>query len=171
MKNFPFEKDGRTFWYSRSIVCLSAIFCEDSDDIFILANKRGTATPKEVGKWNLPVGFLDFDETCQQCAAREVFEETGLRIKPYELSLYNVNSKPDDGNQDVSFRYHLKLAGQIADFPLSTAHQEKNEVVAARWINIKELNDYEWAWNHLSIIVEIGTHLFGAPIINKSIRR
>ena len=70
MKNFSFEKDGKTYWYSRAIVCVSAVFCKDAEDnVYVLANQRGTATNKEVGKWNMPVGFLDFDETTQQCAS------------------------------------------------------------------------------------------------------
>ena len=59
------EKDGKTYWYSRAIVCVSAVFCKDKNlNTYVLANQRGTATDKEVGKWNLPVGFLDFNETC-----------------------------------------------------------------------------------------------------------
>jgi ADP-ribose pyrophosphatase YjhB (NUDIX family) len=114
MKNFPFQKDGKTYWYSRAIVCLSAVFCRDKDyNTYVLANQRGTATDKEVGKWNLPVGFLDFNETCAQCAAREVFEETGVRIDASKLKLKNINSKPDSGSQDVGFRYYTTLPGTI----------------------------------------------------------
>lgn len=153
MKNFPFNKDGKTYWYSRAIVCVSAVFCNDKENnLYILANRRGNATDKEVGKWNLPVGFLDFDETCLECAVREVFEETGVDVPINVLKLYNINSMPDDGSQDVGFRYYGKLPGTIDDYQTSTANMEKNEVIVARWINIEDIDNFDWAWNHRELI-------------------
>ena len=162
MKNFPFQKDGKTYWYSRAIVCVSAVFCKDSNyNIYVLANQRGTATDKEVGKWNMPVGFLDFNETCAQCASREIFEETGVRVDWKSLKLHSINSNPDDGSQDVGFRYYTTLPGTIDNYPTDTRNQEKNEVVTAQWINIQELDNYTWAWNHRELIQRIGTKMFG----------
>ena len=43
---------------------------------------------------------------------------------------------------------------------------EKNEVVVAKWINLEELNNYTWAWNHRDLIDEIGTHVFGKDVFN-----
>lgn len=167
MKNFPFQKDGKTYWYSRAIVCVSTVFCKDNDmNIYVLANQRGTATDKEVGKWNLPVGFLDFNETTAQCAAREIFEETGVRVAPKALRLHNINSKPDDGSQDVGFRYYAQLPGTIDQYPTNTRNMEKNEVVVAKWINIEQLDDYTWAWNHRDIISEIAKKVFGAEVLS-----
>ena len=86
---------------------------------------------------------------------REVFEETGVRIEPGTVKLFNINSKPDDGSQDVGFRYYAQLEGTIDDYPLSTENMEKNEVVKAKWIQISDLDKYVWAWNHLDIIRKI----------------
>ena len=160
MKNFPFQKDGKTYWYSRAIVCVSAVFCKDEDNnIYILANQRGTATNKEVGKWNMPVGFLEFDETTQQCAAREIFEETGVRVNFKNLKLQSINSLPDGSTQDVGFRYYTILQGTIDDYPIDTSNQEKNEVLTAKWIDLRQLDDYDWAWNHRELIDRIKSML------------
>lgn len=46
----------------------------------ILLGKRGANT-REPGKWSFPAGFVERGEVVEQAAAREVFEETGLRVE------------------------------------------------------------------------------------------
>jgi len=38
------------------------------------------------GRWVPPGGVLELDETPEQCAVREVFEETGIRVRPLRLT-------------------------------------------------------------------------------------
>ncbi len=45
----------------------------------ILLAKR--AVPPERGKWGLPAGFMEWDETPEETAKRECFEETGLEVE------------------------------------------------------------------------------------------
>src|SRR5215813_12854269 len=42
------------------------------------------------GKLALPGGYVDFLESWQQAGAREVFEETGLRLAPAEIQDFRV---------------------------------------------------------------------------------
>jgi len=44
------------------------------------------------GTLNLPGGYLDLNETWQQGARRELFEETGIDISEHEISLYDVQN-------------------------------------------------------------------------------
>jgi len=48
----------------------------------------------KAGLWSLPAGFMEYGETPQQCAIRELREETGARIKPTKL--VGVYSGGDD---------------------------------------------------------------------------
>jgi ADP-ribose pyrophosphatase YjhB (NUDIX family) len=49
----------------------------------------------ERGKLALPGGFIELGESWQEAGARELFEETGIRIDPQVLSPFAVHSAPD----------------------------------------------------------------------------
>src|SRR3954462_11499316 len=50
------------------------------------------AIPPAVGQLALPGGYIDLAETWQQAAARELFEETGLRIDAGEVEHFRTLS-------------------------------------------------------------------------------
>ena len=53
-----------------------AIFGFDGKELHILLVERGVEPFK--GEWALPGGFLKMDETTEECARRELMEETDL---------------------------------------------------------------------------------------------
>lgn len=59
----------------------------------LLVVRRGIEPRK--GQLALPGGFIEVGESWQQAGAREVFEETGLRISPDEIKDFRVLSAPD----------------------------------------------------------------------------
>ncbi len=60
----------------RPLVGVAVIILKDHK---VLLGKRKTSHGD--GTWALPGGHLEFNETIEDCAIREVFEETGLFIK------------------------------------------------------------------------------------------
>ena len=66
-----------TYKYPHPAVTVDAlVFGFDGTDLRLLLIERG----KEpyAGKWAFPGGFMEMDETVEECAARELEEETGL---------------------------------------------------------------------------------------------
>lgn len=53
------------------------------------------AIPPRLGQLALPGGFINMGESWQEAGAREVFEETGLRLSPEEIQDVRALSAPD----------------------------------------------------------------------------
>ena len=152
MKNFEFEHDGKKYWYSRSICTVALLFATDATGKwYVLANKRGL---DEKHKWNCPAGYLDFEETIAECATREVYEETGLKISPDILHLVFINDNPKEIRQNVTFRYVGLLNEKVEDLSkqLNSSHSENNEVEEIKFIPVEDIDNYEWAFNHDNLI-------------------
>lgn len=88
------------------------------------------AIPPGVGRLALPGGYIDFAETWQQAAARELFEETGLRIDAGEIEhVRTLSSDRGDGVLLVFGRANPRPA-TILDGFVPTA--ETSELVVIR---------------------------------------
>ena len=88
----------------RTIAC-DSILIENGKLLLI---KRGNMPEK--GKWALPGGRLEEDETVEECLVREAKEETGLDVEP--LKLMGIYSKPErDPRKIVSLIYVVKKVG------------------------------------------------------------
>jgi ADP-ribose pyrophosphatase YjhB (NUDIX family) len=48
----------------------------------------------QIGRLALPGGYMNLGETWQQAGARELFEETGIIIRPAEVREFRVKSAP-----------------------------------------------------------------------------
>jgi ADP-ribose pyrophosphatase YjhB (NUDIX family) len=59
----------------------------------LLLIRRGIEPGK--GKWAFPGGYVNLGETWQEAGAREVLEETHVRIDPAEIREFLVRSAPD----------------------------------------------------------------------------
>lgn len=158
MKNHPLinPETGKEEWISRAIAVLGIVIGIDKNGIkYILAEQRGTGTPdpEYIGCWCLPCGYLDYNENVHQAVAREVLEETGINIHPDNFILFYINDDPfSDKRQNVIFRFKTELEGYINDWELTDKFSESNEVSDIKWIDLREVNSYKWAFNHEKII-------------------
>ena len=165
MVNQPcFDKYGKFIgWFSRSMATAIFVFCRDKNgNLFVLASERGKGAADFQGYWNCPCGYLDFNETTKQCAIRELEEETGIGVSEEIVKFINYEDDPVTANhQNVTFRFGVNVTDHTIEQLSNFSHKgnEKNEVGQIAWIPVKDIDKYQWAFNHKARIVEIGHEL------------
>lgn len=80
-----------TYKYPRPTVTADCIVITEDTDAKVLLIQRGDEPYKEC--WAFPGGFMNMDETTEQCAIRELEEETSLKVA--ELHQIGAYSKVD----------------------------------------------------------------------------
>jgi 8-oxo-dGTP diphosphatase len=158
MKNFPVIKDGKEYWVSRSVAVVGIVFCKINGEIHVLANRRGRGAADFQGLWNVPCGYVDYDETLKGAVRREVYEECGVDIPESKFNLAEYNDNPNENRQNISVRFIAVLDSKSDNISVGTGINnrggEKNEVEAIQWIPIKEIDNLDWAFNHKDLISE-----------------
>ncbi len=111
------------------------------DKLTILLIQRKNEPFKD--QWALPGGFVETDETLEQCVAREIEEETGLKdIKFYQLEAF---SDPDRDPR------HRTITMAFWGFSKNDAViKPGSDAVNAKWFNLTKLPGL--AFDHEKII-------------------
>lgn len=162
--------EGDEIWRSRSVAVVGMMIALHEGERYVILVKRGPALPNEVGRWCMPCGFLDWDETCEEAVVREIWEESGLNvyktIEQYEILHdqmdypWKIHSAPNNEQQNVSMHYALyfdtkaNLYRDVARLPeLTFEHNAiEDEVDEVKWVNIKDVWEYDVCFNHDSTI-------------------
>jgi len=146
-----YDKEGNMLgWFSRSIAAACFVYCKDKNGEWrVLASERGPEAADHQGEWNCVCGYLDFDETIEQCAAREISEECGLNVESYPMELVGINSSPSENRQNVTIRFRIIIADKTTDdFVFSKERNEGKEVGDIKWLSIDEIDQRKWAFGH-----------------------
>lgn len=155
MQNFEFEHNGQKLWYSRSLAVSLLAHSVFDDKIRILANKRGEGAEFNKHLWNLPGGFVDFNETAEEAACRETLEETGYIINPQDISLVNLDTNPKNSwRQTMVAKFNVALEHtpeHDVNFRLVNTNGEVEDV---EWIALDELDNYNWVRGQKEYIKE-----------------
>ena len=85
-------------WKKPSLTADICIIAKGESDNKILLIRRGNHP--YLGKWALPGGFSQAGEKIEETAARELEEETGIRMSSEELKLVGIYSKPGRDPRD-----------------------------------------------------------------------
>lgn len=79
--------------------------------------------PPGKGKLALPGGFINYGESWQSAATRELFEETGIVMKPESLVVCDVRSAPDS----TILIFGLAPGLSLSELPDFVATEEASE--------------------------------------------
>lgn len=82
------------------------------------------------GKWNLPAGHLDVNETLIEGMQREVYEESGFVVEPTGICQIGNHKSPDLIFASVIFTTKVK-SGEIKYNP--------EEILDVRWFSYEEI--------------------------------
>ena len=108
-QRFVCDGCGKTH-YENPNVLVAAYVCVGSKILWI---RRGIAPA--VGKWAMPGGYMENDETPEAAAARELKEETGIDVQADQMELVSVSSILHMAQTHLVFRCHLDVEPQTAN--------------------------------------------------------
>ena len=102
-------------------------------------------------KWEFPGGKIKNDETNEEALIREINEELSINIiNCEELISYNFNYKALDKKVFIYFYLVNNFSGKV----LNNFHKE------LKWIEIKDIREYDFLEGDLKIIDHISSNDF-----------
>ena len=114
-----------TTHYQNPSVLVAVYACVGEKILWI---RRGIAPA--AGKWAMPGGYMEKDETPEAAACRELFEETGIPTEPDDMILVSVSSILHMAQTHLVFRCH---------FDEEPAPMATEEAVECAWFDEQDM--------------------------------
>ena len=132
----------------------------DKDRALLLGKRAGPIL--ESGKWSLPSGFMNRDETASECIVRELLEETGWKCEVVIFFRLNTNpNRPQEDRQNIAIEFICKAIKKVGE-----GDHENSKV---EWIPIKNLfAPKEFAFDHgetIKLYLEYRRKKFLLPLL------
>lgn len=119
-----------TYKYPRPAVTADCVVMTKEAVPQVLLIERGADPHK--GCWAFPGGFMNMDETTEQCAIRELEEETGLQVAElHQIGAYSKVDR-DPRGRTITVAYLV-----IVDAPVAVTGQD--DAAKAQWFSIDSL--------------------------------
>ena len=142
-------------------VTVDVIVINDKKEILIIKRAQSLING---GKYALPGGFVDRDESIKEAAIREVIEETGYQVEPFLLLRIADNpDRPQEDRQNIAFIYIAKTKG--GEKVLGA------EVSEIDWFNLNRFpNKEQFAFDHyenIQLYLKYLQEAFTLPVFGK----
>ena len=119
-----------TYKYPRPSVTADCIVMTRESEPQVMLIQRGHEPFK--GCWAFPGGFMNMDETTEQCAIRELEEETGLKVNNlHQVGAYSKVDR-DPRGRTITVAYLT-----IIDAPVDVIGQD--DASEAKWFSVNNL--------------------------------
>ena len=138
-----------TYEYPRPAVTADCVVIAKENEPQVLLIQRGNEPFK--GCWAFPGGFMNMDETTEQCAIRELEEETGLKVT--EIKQIGAYSKVDRDprGRTITVAY-LAIIDKVANV------KGLDDAAKAQWFPLSDLP--KLAFDHEEIMADAKTLYF-----------
>ncbi len=128
-----------------TVACDTVVFAQKDGDLQVLLIKRNHEPFK--GSWALPGGFMEWGESCEQTAARELEEETGLK----DLDLQQIGAFSEPGRDPRGTVVAVEFWTMLTNEQLQKAHiQAGDDAGDAAWFTVNKLPAL--AADHLQVL-------------------
>ena len=130
-----------TYKYPRPAVTADCVVITKDENPKVLLIQRGCEPFKEF--WAFPGGFMNMDETTEQCAIRELEEETGLKVGGLcQIGAYSKVDR-DPRGRTITVAY-LVVIDSIVEV------KGQDDAVKAEWVPLSAIP--ELAFDHAEIM-------------------
>ena len=130
-----------TYKYPRAAVTADTVVITRGEEPQVLLIQRGNEPFK--GCWAFPGGFMNMDETTEQCAVRELEEETGLKVNEvWQVGAYSKIDR-DPRGRTITVAY-------LAVVEAPEAVEGQDDAAKAGWFPLSALPPL--AFDHSDII-------------------
>lgn len=121
----------KAFWKRFNVVqAAGGIVLNEQDEILFMFRR---------GKWDLPKGKLDPGESLEECAVREVKEETGLSevtLQRFLLTTFHTYEENSSHILKESYWYVMQAAGKQELIP-----QQEEDIYELKWVRKEHLQE------------------------------
>ena len=122
------EQLKKTFWKKFLVIQAAGGLVQNENDEILFIFRRN--------KWDLPKGKLEKGERIEDCALREVEEETGLRnIVLKKKILVTHHTYEENGKHILKETYWYKMKATAAQ---KLVPQEEEDITGLKWLTLEE---------------------------------
>jgi 8-oxo-dGTP diphosphatase len=146
------SKKEHCYEYPRPAVTVDIVlfYCATKDSKKILLIKRASEPFK--GRWALPGGFVDEEESLEKAAARELEEETGVR----RVRLEQFGAFGDPGRDPRGHTVSVGFTASLDECPETRAADDAED---AQWYSVMRLP--RLAFDHKKLVRAALRHTYG----------
>jgi ADP-ribose pyrophosphatase YjhB (NUDIX family) len=144
------SEEGEEIWVSRAVAVVVFLTCRGTVLLTVRGKKMDSA-----GKLCLPCGYLDYNETLEEAASRELYEECNVYVPKEFFKVYKIDSQPKSNRQNVSITFTVNAEAEknMLEGPFLP-----NEEVESRFyyspVRIGSIESDQFAFGHKEIIMD-----------------